>query len=334
MNHQSLVPTAEHGPDVLTDTPDHVLEAARAGRVPEGVEKLTMVVRIRDWPDGKEHRVAVRLSASLLELMRAGAQALGVPLLPPAPQPPLDFLRAVERRTREWSNPLENLEMPLWLALASGFSPEFGIQYRLVIRINALWGVAPESSVTPRSLLAAFGFDPAQFTLYQLNSTTPLPPDAPVMVTRGECLEAQRDGRYGSSAVAPARGYQSIEDDIANLSSSGVNVRLLIASGQKYADVRDVTIPSPPWSGNLANILVAIPATYPTGGLDAFYLEQTVSCGGSVPNQQSVVAIDCRQWGLISWHYANDRPWRPTRDDLASHLVHCRGYFLRRGVRG
>jgi hypothetical protein len=79
--------------------------------------------------------------------------------------------------------------------------------------------------------------------------------------------------------------------------------------------------------------LIAVPGTYPAGGLDAFYLEQGVSQGGTVPNQQAAVRIGGRTWGLISWHYAQDRPWNPSRDDLASHIAHCRGFFLKRGVR-
>jgi len=36
--------------------------------------------------------------------------------------------------------------------------------------------------------------------------------------------------------------------------------------------------------------LIAVPGTYPAGGLDAFYLEQGVSQGGTVPNQQAAVS--------------------------------------------
>jgi hypothetical protein len=334
MKDKSIIITAEQEANVLTELPEYIVEAARLGGVPEGLDRLTILVSVRQWPEGKEHHIRVGLSESLLEMMRKGAQAIQMPLLPPAPEPPLDLLRARERKSREWSEAIEDLDTPLWLAMAHGLLPKFAIEYRLVIRINAKWGVAPEPAMTPRLILTTFGFDPAQFTLYHLNSSQPLPPDTPITITRGECFEAQKDGRYGSAAVAPARGCQTIEDDTAELSSSGVSVRLVTESGQRYVEVRNLAIPSPPWSKSLANILIAVPATYPQGGLDGFYLERNVDCGGTVPNQQSVVTIEGRSWALISWHYANGRPWDPTRDDLASHIVHCRGFFLRRGVRG
>ena len=98
-------------------------------------------------------------------------------------------------------------------------------------------------------------------------------------------------------------------------------------------EVGNLEIPSPPWSAAVCSILIAVPGTYPAGGLDAFYLAHGVSQSGAVPNQQAAVAIGGRTWGLISWHYAQDRSWNPSRDDLASHIAHCRGFFLKRGVR-
>src|ERR1035441_2201805 len=80
--------------------------------------------------------------------------------------------------------PSSSLEAPLWEALAEGMSPHLGIEYRLIVRINAKWGVATSERMTPRGLLAEFGFDPAQFSLYRHDSNEPLPPDVPLHLHR------------------------------------------------------------------------------------------------------------------------------------------------------
>ena len=135
------------------------------------------------------------------------------------------------------------------------------------------------------------------------------------------------------SRRTPPRGFQTIEDDIATITAAGFQARIVTGDGQRYVEVRGLAIPSPPWSGDEATILIAIPETYPRGGLDAFYLGQGVTRGDDVPYQESVTTIDGRSCGLISWHYADGKTWSPKHDDLASHLAHCRGFFLSRGVR-
>jgi hypothetical protein len=307
------------------------IEAFKAGGVPRSLAALRLRLGIQRWPDGEEVHLHAKLSDSLREVMGLGAKALGEELLPPDARVPLDFLR--NRRGREWSEPIETLETPLWAALAHGDSRRFGIEYRVAIRINARWGVAPHNPITPRELLLAFEFNPAEYSLYHTDGREPLPPDTPMKVHRGECFEAQKDGRYGSNAVASPRGLQTIEEDLEAVKAAGFAARFFVEGGQRYVEIGNLEIPSPPWSAPVCAILIAVPGTYPSGGLDAFYLAQGVHQGGAVPNQQAAVPVGGRSWGLISWHYAQDRPWNPSRDDLGSHLAHCRGYFLRRGVR-
>jgi Prokaryotic E2 family E len=314
---------------------DHPLpaevEGFKAGGIPGSLAGLRVRLGIQRWPDSEEVHIHAKLSESLREVMGQGAKALGEEVLPPDAAVPLDFLRT--RHGHEWSDPIQELQTPLWAALANGESRRFGIEYRLAVRINARWGVAPQNPITPRELLLAFEFNPADYSLYHPHSAEPLPPDTPMEVHRGECFEAQKDGRYGSNAVASPRGFQTIEEDVEAVKAAGFKVRLLVEGGQRYVEIGNLEIPSPPWSGPACAILIAVPATYPSGGLDAFYLVQGVHQGGAVPNQQAPVTIGGRSWGLISWHYTQDRPWNSSRDDLASHVAHCRGYFLRRGVR-
>jgi Prokaryotic E2 family E len=187
--------------------------------------------------------------------------------------------------------------------------------------------------MTPRALLTEFGFDPAQFSLYRRESSEPLSPDVPIDLGRGEHFEAQKDGKYGG-VVSPVliRGFQTIATDAEDLCGEGADITVRASNGQTYIEARGLSIPSPPWSTETANILIAVPGTYPQGALDAFYLEAGPTQNGVVPRQQSTIVLVDRTWILISWHYATNRPWNPSADDLGTHIEHCRGFFLSRGV--
>jgi hypothetical protein len=179
--------------------------------------------------------------------------------------------------------------------------------------------------------------DAAQFTLYPPDSSDPYPVDTPIKVERGQKFEAQKDGRYGEdrpSRGKKPRGAQTIEEDVEEYQEAGARARLFSHSGQRYVETDARDIPSPPWSTDAAEILIAVPATYPSGGLDAFYLKLPFGHdSGDIPRKQSVLVIDGVEWLLISWHYHPTKPWNPAQDDLATHIEHCRGFFLTRGVR-
>jgi hypothetical protein len=319
--------------DVDADTPADIVEAQRHGRLPEKAQRLKVMLSVRELPEGKEVKFKAALTDTLREVFDRGAQELGKPLLPPSPAATLDALHF--RARGGWGEPLTGLDRPLWLALAQGGTRRLGIDYKLVVKINTKWGVAPAASVTPRALLEAFGFSPDEFSLYTPEGTEPLPPDTPLALERGWVFEAQKDGRYGApvGAEAPPRGSQTIEDDVSAIREAGFDASLFYEGGQRYVELRNLAVPSPPWSSNRVNIVVAIPATFPMSDLDAFYVELPFGqAGGGMPYQSSTAQLNGRQYGLISWHYATNRPWNPLRDDLASHVEHCRGFFLRRGV--
>ena len=300
--------------------------------LPPALGELKIHLGIQRWPHSHEQHLRVRLADPLLEIMRHGADELGESLLPPHSASPLDYLRSQRHGSHEWSDPITDLETPLWVHLVNGGTRHLAIEYRLAIRINTKWAVADSDSMTPRQLLTSFGFEPNDYSLYHGNNSDPLPPETPLHLKRGEHFEAQKDGRYGLLAAAP-RGLQTLEDDVAAVCVAGVSARLLAGNGQRFVEVAGIDIPSPPWSVGKATIAIAVPTSYPQGGLDGFYLEKTVNSNGSIPYEQSTIMLDGRAFALISWHYANGREWNPSRDDLASHIAHCRGSFLKRGVR-
>ncbi len=321
--------------DIEADLPEKISAGRAHGKLEHDILQKKIRLGVRKWPDGHEVHFKAALGDPLGKVFAKGAEALGEPLLPPAPQTPLDSLR-YRKKHGEWSEPLTNLDQPLWLALAHGVSRHLGIEYELTVKINTRWGVASSPSATPRELLTSFGMNPQEFSLYTVDGVEPLPPDTPLSLQRGDCFEAQKDGKYGStvSVSRAPRGTQTIEDDVEAANETGVTARLIAVGMQKYVEVRDISVPSPPWGNGEANILIAVPATYPSGGLDAFYLGLPFThSSGSVPNQQSTVSIDGRNWVLISWHYHETRPWNPLQDDLTTHIQHCRGFFLKRGIR-
>lgn len=310
--------------------PEHLNLSANCG-LPPGLGELKIRLGIQRWPHSHEQHFSANLADSLLDVMRHGAKELGESLLPPHSDEPLDLLRSRHHHSDDWSEPITDLDVPLWFYLVNGSSRHFAIEYRLVVRINTKWGVAESDHMNPRQLLSSFGFEPNDYSLYLGNSPDPLPPDTPIHLKRDEHFEAQKDGRYGLRAVVC--GLQTIEDDLASVSASGVTGRLTTENGQRFVEVSDLEIPSPPWSGSTATIAIAVPASYPQGGLDGFYLQKTVNQNGSIPYEQPAITLGGRTFALISWHYASGREWKPSRDDLASHIAHCRGYFLKRGVR-
>lgn len=93
-------------------------------------------------------------------------------------------------------------------------------------------------------------------------------------------------------------------------------------------------MPSPPWNKSSFDILIAIPAAYDAADLDAFYVELPCQFGGGDHSriQGQVIELLGRQWRLVSWHYPDDRPWIRGVDNLETHIVHCRGFFLDRGA--
>ena len=323
--------------NIDADLPDELAGSKQHGKLPQNLLKKKVSLKVRDWNGEKDVKFKAVLTDNLGEVFVNAAEALGKALLPPAPLAPLDLLR-FKLQNSTWSEPITNFDEPLWLALLRGFKRYFAVEYRLVIKVNTQWGVAPSGSVTPRELLTAFGMSAQEFSLYTPEGSEPLPPDTPLSLERGDRFEAQKDGRYGLDAAVKGRrvprGSQSIEEDVTMLKEAGVSSRLHLSGGQKYVEVEKVNIPSPPWGKTETNILITVPATYPTGGLDALYIELPIThTSGSIPYQQQTIQVDGRTWILISWHYHPTRPWNPLHDDLASHVEHCRGYFLTRGVK-
>jgi hypothetical protein len=320
---------SEH-PDHLV--PEHILEGAQCGTLSDEFTSLHVSLSARSLPSGHTTHFHAHLGDTLLRVYEKAAEALEELLLPPAPSLPLDLL-LFHVRDGEWRPVMANLEAPLWEALAEGMTRHLGIDYQLVVRINAKWGVATSEKLTPRQLLVEFGFDPAQFSLYKHDSSDPVPPDMPLHLHRGERFEAQKDGRYGGtlSLSIAGRGLQRIEDDVEQMKQAGESVRLVAEGAQRYVEVT-ISIPAPPWSAPFALILIAVPANYPTGGLDAFYLDSAITIRGTIHRAQAAGPLLGKSWNLISWHYSVARPWNARIDDLQSHVAHCKGFFLERGV--
>lgn len=127
---------------------------------------------------------------------------------------------------------------------------------------------------------------------------------------------------------------ERLKEEIAALVKRGVSVEAVEAGNQCYAVARGILAAVPPWDKDAYDILVAIPAAYDAASLDAFYLGLPYRFkNGTHPRVQgTIITVQGRQWQLVSWHYPDGKPWLRGQDDLASHLAHCRGFFLNRGA--
>jgi hypothetical protein len=123
--------------------------------------------------------------------------------------------------------------------------------------------------------------------------------------------------------------------EIGRLATSGLSIELVNGGVQPYALVRGVEAPSPPWDRTRFDILIPIPLAYDLGTpLDGFYLGLPYTFNGGDHTRVSgqVVAMDQREWKLVSWHYPDGKPFDSKTDTIESHIVHCRGFFLERGA--
>lgn len=119
------------------------------------------------------------------------------------------------------------------------------------------------------------------------------------------------------------------------LQARGLGVEIWIHDKQIYVRVPCLDAPSPPWDKQHYDILIAIPALYDDAELDGFYLGLPYKHSDREHERVNgpIVAIREREWRLVSWHYLDGKKWVKGRDTLESHIVHCKGFFLARGVR-
>jgi hypothetical protein len=125
------------------------------------------------------------------------------------------------------------------------------------------------------------------------------------------------------------------EAEIQRLAAAGVRIQLVNVNSQPYALVKDIEAKSPPWDRTTYDIAVAIPIAYDLGTpLDGFYLALPYKFSGGDHNRVNgqSFTMENREWKLVSWHYVDGKQFRLGIDNIESHIVHCRGFFLERGA--
>jgi Prokaryotic E2 family E len=123
--------------------------------------------------------------------------------------------------------------------------------------------------------------------------------------------------------------------EIDRLASAGSVVELVTLGVQPFAVVGGVEAPCPPWDRKIYEILIAIPVAYDLGtALDGFYLALPYKFQDGEHNRVNgqVVSFRNQDWKAVSWHYPDGKPFRLGVDNIESHIVHCRGFFLQRGA--
>jgi len=123
--------------------------------------------------------------------------------------------------------------------------------------------------------------------------------------------------------------------EIDRLALLDVSIELVTQGVQPFALVGGIEAPSPPWDRKLYDILIAIPIAYDLGtALDGFYLALPYKFQNGEHNRINgqVVSVQNRDWKAVSWHYPDGKPFRLEVDNIESHIIHCRGFFLQRGA--
>ncbi len=130
--------------------------------------------------------------------------------------------------------------------------------------------------------------------------------------------------------MSPDRANEEVKD----LTERGIAVRLVENNRQCYALVGGLSSPAPPWNKDRFDILIAIPAAYDAAELDSFYVELpcTFNEKDHPQIQGTIIDVEGRKWRLVSWHYREGKPWVRGKDSLETHIAHCRGFFLQRGL--
>jgi len=123
--------------------------------------------------------------------------------------------------------------------------------------------------------------------------------------------------------------------EIDRLALLDVSIELVTQGVQPFALVGGIEATSPPWDRKLYDILIAIPIAYDLGtALDGFYLALPYKFQNGEHNRINgqVVSVQNRDWKAVSWHYPDGKPFRLEVDNIESHIIHCRGFFLERGA--
>ncbi len=71
-----------------------------------------------------------------------------------------------------------------------------------------------------------------------------------------------------------------LQEHVEVLNRRGRKLEIFDHGGQCYACVPSIEAPKPPWDRTTYDILIAIPAAYDRGALDAFYLALPYSHNG------------------------------------------------------
>ena len=123
--------------------------------------------------------------------------------------------------------------------------------------------------------------------------------------------------------------------EVLRLAAAGSPVALIEVGGQPYVLVRRIPAPAPPWGASFHDILIVIPVAYDAGAaLDAFYLRLPYQYHEGTHNRVNggTITYDGADWQLVSWHYADGKPYQAGVDTIEAHIEHCKGFFFNRGA--
>ena len=213
---------------------------------------------------------------------------------------------------------------------------------RYIIRVDKQRLVSHKRKVTGTEILALVGKTPETYKLYQHKRG-----HQPALVGPNQVVDLGEDGveRFttmakdtteglGAAAQAVLRQFRLPDSDEAYLSAMGLPWETLNDGGTLWLLINGWNVPRG-YNHHQVSVGLVIPPNYPDTQIDmAYFYPELARADGKPIGALSGQQILGQAWQRWSRHRTAANPWRPTEDDVASHLSLVDEWLLREFDKG
>lgn len=199
---------------------------------------------------------------------------------------------------------------------------------RYIIRVDKQRVVSHKGHVTGAEILALVNKTPETYKLYQHkkgHQPTQVGPTQVVDLTKDgveRFTTMPKDTTEGldTGAQTVRRQFQLPEGDQTYLSRLELPWETVDESGTLWLMVHGWALPSG-YNHGEASVALPVPPNYPDTQIDMVYFRPALArTDGRAIGALSDMSICGESWQRWSRHRTGANPWRPTEDDVASHL--------------
>jgi hypothetical protein len=124
--------------------------------------------------------------------------------------------------------------------------------------------------------------------------------------------------------------FPLLPDDAEYLDARGLAWETLIEEPSRWILIRKFPIPEG-YNVSEADVAILLPNSYPTTQLDMAYVFPALSLtsGAHINNVDVIQVLDNRSFQRWSRHRTQANPWRPSLDNLGTHIELIEECFLR-----